>query len=63
LKEAGVPTMFKLFKKAFHAFEKIGSDFALGKSGNNFQLEAFEEYFDQYAIMKDSIPELMTDVK
>ena len=63
LKEAGVPTRFKLFKKAFHGFESIGSQSTLGKSGNDFQLKAFEEYFDQYAIMKDSIPQLMTEVK
>lgn len=52
LKAAGVPTKFKLFKGAFHGFENIAPATKIGKEGNQFQLDAFEEYFDKYVLVK-----------
>ena len=48
LEAAGVPVKFKLFEGAFHGFEKVAPKTSIGKEGNNFQLDAFEEYFDLY---------------
>jgi acetyl esterase/lipase len=48
LKAAGVPTRFKVFPGAFHGFETVAAKTAIGKAGNAFQLEAFEEFFDAY---------------
>ncbi len=48
LKSEDLPVKFELFKGAFHAFEKFGKNTAIGKKANQFQFEAFVEYFDKY---------------
>ena len=52
LKSAGVPTKFKLFKGAYHGFEKTAPETKIAQAGNKFQLEAFEEFFDKYVETK-----------
>ena len=48
LKAAGVPTKFKLFNGAYHAFNSLSPETVIGKAANKFQVDAFEEYFDLY---------------
>jgi len=48
LKAAGVPTKFKLFNGAYHAFNSVSPETVIGKKAEKFQFDAFEEYFDLY---------------
>jgi len=49
LESASVPVKFKVFKGGYHGFE-VGSPKApISLEANNFQLEAFEEFYDKYA--------------
>lgn len=48
LEQAGVPTRFKLYNGAFHGFEILVPDASISKDANDFQLSAFEEFFDAY---------------
>lgn len=48
LKKENIPVQFEIFKGAFHAFEIIGKDTAIGKRANDFQFRAFGEYYDRY---------------
>ena len=48
LKAAGVPTMFKIFEKAYHGFEVLAPKTKLGKEADQFQLDGFTEYYDRY---------------
>lgn len=50
LKKAGVPVKFQTFKGAYHSFEIGSPKSTLGIAGNKFQLDAFEEFYDKYAI-------------
>ncbi len=48
LKKASVPVKFKIFKGGYHGFE-VGSPKAqISIEANNFQLDAFEEFYDKY---------------
>ena len=48
LKKASVPVKFKVFKGGYHGFE-VGSPKAkISIEANEFQLEAFEEFYDKY---------------
>lgn len=48
LKKAGIPTMFKIFKGGYHGFEVGSPKTAIGQEANNFQLDAFEKFYDLY---------------
>lgn len=48
IEAAGVPTLFELYKGAFHAFEKIASKTQIGKEAHAFQLNAFVAFYDRY---------------
>jgi len=48
LKNANVPVIFKIFKGAYHGFEVGSPKTVMWQEGNNFQLDAFEEYYDRY---------------
>lgn len=48
LKAAGIPVKFKVFKGGYHGFEVGSPNAAISKEANNFQLDAFEEYYNQY---------------
>ena len=48
LKNADVPVKFKIFKGAYHGFEIGSAETTMGKAGNQFQLDAFEEFYDKY---------------
>jgi len=48
LKNANIPVKFKIFKGGYHAFEIGSPKTTMGQQWNNFQLDAFEEYFDMY---------------
>ena len=48
LKKASVPVKFKVFKGGYHGFE-VGSPKAkISIEANEFQLDAFEEFYDKY---------------
>ncbi|NRB48146.1 MAG: alpha/beta hydrolase [Saprospiraceae bacterium] len=48
LQKASVPVKFKVFKGGYHGFE-VGSPTAgISKKANQFQLDAFEAFYDQY---------------
>ncbi len=48
LKKASIPVKFKIFKGGYHGFE-VGSPKAnISKEANEFQLNAFEEFYDKY---------------
>lgn len=48
LKSAAVPVAFKVFKGGYHGFE-VGSPKApISQEANQFQLEAFGEFYDKY---------------
>lgn len=48
LERAGIPVKFKVFKGGYHGFE-VGSPKAnIAKEANQFQLDAFEEFYDKY---------------
>ncbi len=48
LKKADIPVKFKIFKGGYHAFEIGSPKSTMGKAGNAFQLDAFEEFYDKY---------------
>ena len=48
LKKAGVPVRFKVFKGGYHGFEVVAPKSGFGQKANQFQLDAFEEFYDQY---------------
>ena len=48
LKAASVPVKFKVFKGGYHGFEVGSPDANISKEANNFQLDAFEEFYDTY---------------
>lgn len=49
LKKASVPVKFRVFKGGYHGFE-VGSPKAkISIEANEFQLDAFEEFYDKYA--------------
>ena len=50
LKAAGVPTKFKLFEGAYHGFNNLSPETEIGRAGDQFQFEAFAEYFDRYVV-------------
>lgn len=48
LQRASIPVKFKVFKGGYHGFE-VGSPKAnISQEANNFQLDAFEEFYDTY---------------
>ena len=50
LKKALIPVKFRVFKGGYHGFE-VGSPKAnISKEANQFQLDAFEEFYDKYAL-------------
>ncbi|HAS46722.1 MAG TPA: alpha/beta hydrolase [Microscillaceae bacterium] len=48
LKSAAVPVEFKVFKGGYHGFEVGSPKTTIGKEANEFQLDAFEKFYDQY---------------
>ena len=52
LKSAGVDVKFKLFKGAFHGFDMVAEKTTIGKEANEFQFEAFAEFYDKYITNK-----------
>lgn len=48
LKKAGVPVKFKVFEGGYHGFEVGSPETKMGQAANGFQLDAFEEFYDQY---------------
>ena len=48
LKDAGVPTRFKLYKGGMHGFEVLAPKAPISLEANEFQLSAFEEFYDTY---------------
>jgi len=48
LEQASVPVRFKVFKGGYHGFEVGSPDSTIGKEANNFQLDAFEAFYDKY---------------
>lgn len=48
LKESGVPVKFELFEKAYHAFESLVPDAEISKKANDFQFNAWAEFYDTY---------------
>lgn len=50
LKKFNVPTKFELYKGAYHAFEALVKKASISKEANKFQLEAFGEFYDKYAV-------------
>ena len=48
LKKANIPVKFRTFEGAYHSFEIGSPESTMGKAGNEFQLDAFEEFFDAY---------------
>jgi len=48
LRAAGVPVKFQLYEGVFHSFETIAPKTSMAKKANEFQYEAFAEYYDQF---------------
>jgi len=48
LKKASIPVKFKIFKGGYHGFEVGSPKTTMGKAANQFQLEAFDEFYDKY---------------
>lgn len=48
LKQAGVPVHFELFKGAFHGFETVANKAEITKRANDFQFQAYAEFYDKY---------------
>lgn len=42
-----IPTNFKVFEGGFHGFEVLGPTTDMGIEANNFQINAFAEYYDK----------------
>lgn len=56
LEAAGVPTQFKLFHGAFHAFDTFAANTSLGRAANQFQWDAFAAYYDRYVMAGQAKP-------
>ncbi len=50
LKKFNIPVKFKVFKGAFHSFETVAPDAEISKQANQFQFDAFAEFYDKYVI-------------
>lgn len=48
LEQAGIPVKFKLFEKAFHAFESVVPGAEISKQANQFLLDSYAEFYDNY---------------
>ncbi len=48
LRKEGIPVKFEVFEKAYHGFETLVQDAAVAKKANDFQFNAFAEYYDTY---------------
>jgi len=48
LKDAGVDTRFEVFDKCIHGTEILAPKSSVGMSMNNFQIDAFAEFYDKY---------------
>jgi acetyl esterase/lipase len=48
LEKASIPVKFKIFKGGYHGFEVGSPGSTMGKEANQFQLDAFEEFYDKY---------------
>jgi len=48
LEKAEIPVKFKIFKGGYHGFEVGSPKATISKEANNFQLDAFEEYYNRY---------------
>ena len=48
LKSAGIPVRFEVFKGGYHGFEVVAPKTPFGQKANQFQLDAFEEFYDRY---------------
>lgn len=48
LKAASIPVKFKIFKGGYHGFEVGSPGSVIGKAANEYQLDAFEEFYDKY---------------
>lgn len=48
LKEASVPVKFKVFKGGYHGFEVGSPEAKISIEANEFQLDAFEAFYDEY---------------
>lgn len=50
LDAAGIPTRFRIFEGAYHAFDGIAPDTSIGRAAKEFLFGAFEEFFDHYVV-------------
>ena len=48
IQEANIDTRFKLFPKAFHAFEAVVPEAQISKEAQQFLLDAYAEFYDKY---------------
>lgn len=48
LKQASIPTQFKLFPKAFHGFESVVPQAKISIAAQSFLLDAYAHYYDNY---------------
>jgi len=49
LKSASIPVKFEVYKGGYHGFEVGSPNADISKRANNFQLDAFAEFYDSYA--------------
>lgn len=48
LKSANIPVKFKVFRGGYHGFEAMFSKARISETANQFQYDAFAEYYDKY---------------
>lgn len=48
LKNASIPVKFEIFKGGYHGFEVGSPNAEISKKANNFQLNAFAEFYDRF---------------
>ena len=48
LQAANIPTKFKVYEGGFHGFEVLGPTTDLGIEANNFQINSFAEFYDEF---------------
>lgn len=48
LKKENIPVKFDIFEKAYHAFESLVPQASISKRANQFQFDAWAEYYDKY---------------
>mgnify|MGYP001803314558 CR=1 FL=1 len=48
LERAGVSTRFKLYEGGFHGFETVAHKAAISQDANEFQVNAFADFYDKY---------------